>query len=57
MLSDVDGSKTSRNVLTSVQQHLKEHKRKCLCFEETVNTCFGSLPVFRNSELRNAAQL
>ena len=53
-LGDVGSSKTSRNLLTSVQQHLKEQKRKCLCFEETV-TSFGSLPVFRNRELRHAA--
>jgi hypothetical protein len=57
MLSHVDGSRSSRNLLTSVQQHLKERKRKCLCFEETVNTCFGSLHVFRNRELRHEARL
>jgi hypothetical protein len=55
MLSYVGASKTSRNFLTSVQQHLKEQKRKCLCFEETFNTFFGSQPVFRNRELRHAA--
>ena len=57
MQSDIDSTKTSRHLLISVQHHLKEQQRKWLCFEETVNTCFGSMPVFRNRELRHAATI
>jgi hypothetical protein len=57
MLSDVGSSKTSRNLLTCVQQHLKEQTRIYLCFEETADTCSGSLPLFRNRELRHAATI